>query len=472
MRVRILSVALLLLFAVTAVAADWPQWLGPKREPVWTETGLIEKFPEGGPKVLWRQPIGPGYTGPAVAGGKVFVMDRTMKEPVPEGKAALGTLQGTERVLCLDAKTGKELWKHEYDCPYTGISYPQGPRTTPLVEGDRVYTLGTMGDFRCLNAAAGEVIWKSSFSKDLKVKPPIWGFSAHLLADGDKLITLVGENIWYPRRVLLGAIAGASVPALAGDGGAVRAFDKKTGKELWKALYSQEVGYSPPVIVEAGGKRQLIVWLSDLLAGLNPDTGEVYWKLKHPELPEGRKQMRPAVTIVQPAVGDGMVFVSTAYEGLCAVRLAKDKPAAEIAWKAKDTFPKEPEKLATLMTTLLYRDGHVYGVDASGKVRCVKAATGEQVWEDHSLFGGKDTLFGTAFWVWAGDRVYAQTDLGDLVVCKLTPKGYEELSRAHVIDATFSTRGRRVVWAHPAFADKCMITRNDKEIVCVSLAKE
>lgn len=449
MRARSLSVALLGLFTCTAVAADWPQWLGPKREPVWTETGLIDKFPAGGPKVLWRKPIGPGYTGPAVAGGKVYVMDRTMKEPVPEGKAALGTLQGTERVLCLDAKTSNELWKHEYDCPYTGISYPQGPRTTPLVEGDRVYTLGTMGDFLCLNAADGKVIWGFSLSKDLKVKPPIWGYSAHLLADGDKLITLVG-----------------------GDGGAVRAFDKKTGKELWKALYSQEVGYSPPVIVEAGGRRQLVVWLSDLIAALNPDTGEVYWKIKHPDLPDGRKQMRPAVTIVQPTVGGGKVFVSTAYEGLCAVELAKDKPAAAIAWQAKNTFPKEPEKLATLMTTLLYRDGHVYGVDTSGKVKCVKAATGEQVWEEHSMFDGKATLFGTVFWVWNGDKVYAQTDLGDLIVCKLSPTGYEELARAHVIDATFSTRGRKVVWAHPAFADKCMITRNDKEIVCVSLAKE
>lgn len=446
MRARVLGTASVFLLLGTATAADWPQWLGPKREPVWTETGLIDAFPKTGPKVLWRKPIGPGYTGPAVVGGKVFVMDRTTKEPDP---AAKGTLPGTERVLCLDAKTGNELWKHEYDCPYVGISYPQGPRTTPLVEGDRVYTLGTMGDFLCLNAADGKVIWGSSFLKDLMVKPPIWGYSAHLLADGDKLITLVG-----------------------GDGGAVRAFDKKTGKELWKALYSQEVGYSPPVIVEAGGKRQLIVWLSDLLAGLNPDTGEVYWKLKHPELPDGRKQMRPAVSIIQPAVGDGMVFVSSAYEGLCAVKLAKDKPAAEIAWKAKDTFPKESEKLPTLMTTLLVRDGHVYGVDAKGKTRCVKAATGEQVWENHSLFDGKDTLFGTVFWVWAGDKVFAQTDLGDLIVCKLSPAGYEEQSRAHVIDATFSTRGRKVVWAHPAFADKCMIARSDKEIVCVSLAKE
>lgn len=429
-----------------ASAADWPQWLGPKRDAVWRETGTLDAFPDGGPKVRWRKPIGSGYTGPAVAGGRVYVMDRAMKAPVPEGKAQLGTLQGTERVLCLDLKTGAELWKYEYDCPYTGISYPQGPRTTPLVAGGTVYTLGTMGDLIAFDASNGSVKWKSNFTTDLKVKPPVWGHSAHLLLDGDTLITLVGS-----------------------EGGAVRGFDAATGKERWKALSSQEVGYAPPVLADAGGKRQVLIWLSDKLAGLNPQTGEVYWQLKHPDLPKGAKQMRPAVTIITPTVADGKAFVSTAYEGACAVALKPD--GAAIAWKAENTYPKEPEKLATLMTTLLHRDGHLYGMDVDGKVQCLKADTGEKVWEDGGLYDGKKTLFGTVFWVWNGDKAFAQTDLGDLFVLKLSPKGMEVLGKAHVIDATFSTRGRRVVWAHPAFADQCMVTRNDKEIVCVSLAK-
>ncbi|MFO0850857.1 MAG: PQQ-binding-like beta-propeller repeat protein [Gemmataceae bacterium] len=429
-----------------ASAADWPQWLGPKRDAVWQESGTLDAFPEGGPKVVWRKPIGPGYTGPAVAGGKVYVMDRTMKAPVPEGKAQLGTLPGTERVLCLDLKTGAELWKHEYDCPYTGISYPQGPRTTPLVAGGTVYTLGTMGDLIAFDAANGSVKWKTNFTTDLKVKPPVWGHSAHLLLDGDTLITLVG-----------------------GDGGAVRGFDAATGKEKWKGLSSQEVGYAPPVIADLAGKRQLVIWLSDKLAGLNPQTGEVYWQLKHPVLPEGKKQMRPAVTIVTPAVVDDKVLVSTYYEGCCAVKVTPT--GADFAWKAKDVYPKTPEKLPTLMTTMLHRDGYLYGMDEAGRVVCLKAASGEKVWDDHALYDGKDTLFGTAFWVWNGNKVFAQTDLGDLFVLKPSPKGLQVLGKAHVIDATFSTRGRKVVWSHPAFADRCMVTRNDKEIVCVSLAK-
>ena len=442
-----LSAAFLLSLSLGVRADDWPQWLGPTRDATWKETGILTELPKDGPKVLWRKPIGPGYTGPAVAGGKVYVMDRITTATAPaDGRP--GDLPGKERVLCLDMKTGETVWTHEYDCPYIRISYPQGPRTTPVVADGKVYTLGTMGDMLCLDAGTGKVVWAVNFVKDFALKPPVWGYSAHLLLDKGKLYTLVG-----------------------GEGGAVRAFDAKTGKELWKALYSQEVGYAPPVLAEAGGKTQLIVWLSDLLAGLNPDSGEVYWKLKHPDLPAGKTQMRPAVSIVTPRVVGDMVYVSTAYEGAAAVRLDKEKPTAQLAWKCTNSFPKPPEKLATLMTTILAKDDHLYCVGTDGKVLCVRADTGAEVWNSHTLYGDKDTLFGTSFWVTNGDRVYMVNDLGVLVIAKLSPKGYEEVSRAPLIDATFSTRGRKVVWAHPAFADKCIVMRNDKEIVCASLAK-
>jgi outer membrane protein assembly factor BamB len=456
---------LALVLGAPAAASDWPQWLGPNRNGIWDEKGTLDKFPEGGPKVLWRQPIGSGYAGPAVVGGKVYVMDRQMKAPVPMGPAALGTLPGTERVLCLDAKTGEEIWKHEYDCPYTRINYPEGPRTTPVVEGGRVYTLGTMGDLRCLDAATGKSVWTKNFVKEsgekpkkpgeekrpvvYNVSPPIWGYSSHLLLHGDKLITLVG-----------------------GDGGAVRAFDKTTGKELWKALTDREVCYAPTMLARAGGTTQLIAWTSRQVAGLNPDTGEVYWRLGFPNLPKGKEPNRPgpAVNIATPKVAGDMVYVSSAYDGCMAVRLAKDKPTASVAWGSK-VSPKGPDTLPTLMTTLLVRDGHLFGVNNDGEVECRTADTGELVWKDAALFGEKVPVFASAFWVENGDKLFAVTDLGDLVVFKLTPKGYAELDRAHIIEPDLSTRGRKAVWCHPAFADRCLITRNGQEIICVSLAK-
>ena len=424
-----------LFLAAPVSASDWPQWLGPNRDGVWKEDGLLEKFPDGGPKVLWRKPINAGYTGPAVAGGKVFVMDRVKKDA------------SSERVLCLDAKTGEQIWIHEYPRDYKGVDRPIGPRTTPTVDSERVYTLGTMGDLYCLNAKTGKPVWSKYFPTDYKTKPPVWGYSAHLLVHDGLVIALVG-----------------------GEGKAVVAFDKLTGQEKWTALSSADVGYSAPVIAEAGATKQLIVWLSDKLAGLNPKTGEVYWKHAHPA--EGKKQMTPAVSIVTPKVVGDRVYVSSAYDGGLCVKLAADKPTAEVVWRANDIHPKNPEKLPILMTTMIAKGDHLYSVSAPmGDVVCAEAATGKTVWSSKDLFAGKDALFGSAFWVENGDRVFCFTDAGDLAILKLNPTKYEELARVHVLDPVGADRGRKIIWSHPAFADKTMIVRNEKEIVCISLAK-
>jgi outer membrane protein assembly factor BamB len=444
---RLAAASLFLAFATSpSFALDWPQWLGPNRDGVWKEEGVLETFPKDGPQVLWKKPIGPGYSGPAVVGDRVFVMDRVKKEPDPKAEKKPPGQPGTERVLCLDYKTGDTVWTHEYDCTYLKIDRPMGPRTTPAVDGDRVYTLGTMGDLCCLEAKTGKPIWSKSFKKDYNATPPIWGFSAHLLIDKDLVFALVG-----------------------GEGKAVVAFDKMTGKERWTALTSEDVGYSAPVIVEAGGVRQLIVWLSDSLSGLNPANGEVYWQHAHPE--KGKPQQKPTVTISTPKVDGDMVYVSSAYDGMLALKLAKDAPSAEILWR-EEVKPKNTDSLRVLMTSIVARDGHLYCVGAdTGEVVCAEAKTGKVLWKSKDLFGGKNALFGTAFWVEQGDRLFTFTDTGDLVILKLTPKQYEELGRAHIIDPVGADRGRTVIWSHPAFAQKKMVVRNEKEIVCVSLAK-
>src|SRR5262249_51871000 len=195
---------------------EGPGWLGESREGVWRETGLVARSPPGGPRVLWRTPIGPGYSGPAVVGDRVFVMDRE-RPPVVEGKPPERGA-GKERVLCLSATNGQLLWKHEYDCPYQ-LSYGTGPRTTPLVRGGRVYTLGAMGALRCLDAKDGTVRGSKDLKKESQPKVPVWGWAASPLLDGDRLFCLVGA-----------------------EDSAVVAFDKDTGRELWKALTTQEIG--------------------------------------------------------------------------------------------------------------------------------------------------------------------------------------------------------------------------------------
>lgn len=233
--VRTLVAALLLGVCLNSVRADdWPQWLGPKRDGVWRETGIIEKFPAQGPKVLWRYPIGEGYSGPAVAAGRVFITDRVLDKgtTVPTDPFAKDQLiEGRERIICLDEASGNLLWKYEYVCPYQ-ISYAAGPRTTPAVSNDKVYCLGAMGDLVCLDVKTGSAIWKKKLADEYQMKVPLWGFAGHPLVDGDRLICLVG-----------------------GAGSVVVAFNKDTGAEMWKALSAKEPGYAPPMIYEFGGKR-------------------------------------------------------------------------------------------------------------------------------------------------------------------------------------------------------------------------
>jgi outer membrane protein assembly factor BamB len=436
-------------------ADDWPQWLGTKRDSVWREKGILEKFPKGGPKVRWRADVGMGYAGPAVAGGKVYVTDRLVAKGArdPRSPFVRGNAPGSERVLCLDAKNGELLWKHEYPCAYD-VSYPAGPRATPLVADGRVYALGAMGDLSCLDTAKGKLLWKKNFPKDYGARVPMWGFAASPLLDGNKLICLVG-----------------------GEESTVVAFDKDSGKELWKALSAREPGYCPPTMITAGGKRQLIIWHPEAVLALDPENGKVYWQEKC--------RIRAGLTIPTPRQMGDLLFVSSFYNGALMLKLDPDKPAARVLWKSKNfngrpgsEQPRNTDSLQCLMCTPFLKDGCIYGVCTYGELRCIKVATGERVWDTLQATGGKLDRWANAFLVAQGDRFFLFNEHGDLIIARLTPKGYDEVDRAHILDPTNTmarsqANPRRVVlWSHPAFADKAMFARNDKEIVCVSLAVE
>jgi outer membrane protein assembly factor BamB len=440
------ALGLLVLCAAGARADDWPRWLGPRGDSIWRETGILDKFPKGGPKVLWRLPLGGGYTGPSVVAQRVYVMDflpaKDAEKPNPN---QIRALKGTERVLCLDTANGKEIWKHEYPCIYR-ISYATGPRTTPVVAGGKVYTLGAMGDLLCLDAAKGKVLWSKNFVNELKARVPIWGWSATPLLDGNRLYCLAG-----------------------GDGSAMVALDKDSGKVLWKSLSSVEVGYAPPVLATGGGKRQLIVWLSDSVSGLDPENGKPYWTRPYPDQGPPR---RPAVTIATPRIAGDLLFLSSFYHGSLMLRLDKDKPGTSVVWKSKRA-PEKADALNVVMMTPFFKDGYLYGVSGEGQLRCLKAETGEEKWETlQPATGGKKTFLATAFLIEQGNRFFLFNDEGDLIIARLAPKGYEEIDRAHVIATSQEAFGRPVVWSHPACAGRCMFIRNDKEMVCLSLAAE
>jgi outer membrane protein assembly factor BamB len=358
-------------------------------------------------------------------------------------------VKSTERVLCLDAKTGKEIWKHTYDCPYK-ISYPAGPRCTPTVQGGKVYALGAMGDLYCLDAKTGKPIWSKNFPKDYGAPVPQWGFCGHPLIHKDLVICVVG-----------------------GEGSVAVAFDKETGQEKWKNLSAREQGYSPPMLISSGGKDQVVIWHAKALNGLDPTTGKELWSVG----------LEPSfgMAIMAPQQHGDKLFAAGIGGAAVVVQLEGEK--VKTVWQetmAKDkAFAPKDRGLYPVNMTPLIDNGIIYGVDQPGMMRAVELDTGKKLWFDFMPVIGKkekedykNAGSGTAFLVKNGDRYFLFAETGHLIIARMSPQGYEEVSRAKILEPTGAAFNRHVVWSHPAFADKCAFIRNDKEIVCVSLAAE
>jgi outer membrane protein assembly factor BamB len=425
-------------FDACALADDWPQWMGPKRDNVWRETGLMESFPEGGPPVVWRIPIAGGYAGPAVAGGKVYVTDYATNENVRVDNFDRNEFTGSERVLCLDEATGEEIWRHEYPVKYS-ISYPAGPRCTPTVDGGKLYTLGAEGHLFCFDAITGSILWQKNLPQDYNTKTALWGYAGHPLIDGQKLICVAG-----------------------GAGSHAVAFNKNTGEEIWRALTSREQGYSPPTIIEAGGTRQLILVRIDAVTSVDPETGREYWSQPY--------EATSGSIIMSPALSGNFLFVGGFQDKNLLIELDENKPAAETLWRDKRQHGISPINVQPFV------DGRImYGVDGSGRLYAVELPSGRRVWDTTKPISQRPANSGTAFIVRQGDtgnRYWLFNDSGEVIIANLTPDGYEEVDRAKVIEPTNFAFGRDVVWCMPAFANKRMYVRNDKEIIAVDLAKK
>lgn len=418
------------------LASDWPQWLGQNRDGVWNETGVLRSFPTSGLKILWRTPISGGFSGPSVVSGKVYVTDFVVKSGDSTNDFNKRDQRtGLERILCLDSKTGKQIWKHEYPVTYK-ISYASGPRVTPTVDSGKVYALGAEGDLVCLNAVDGAVVWKKDFKKDYSAPTPLWGFCGHPLVIGNSLVCLVG-----------------------GPGSVAVAFDKTTGKELWKSLTASESGYCPPTLIKAGGVDQLLIWDADKLNSLNPTDGAVYWSLP----------LKPnyGMSIAAPVKFGNYLYAGGIGSIGAGILLDASKPDATIAWQGNRNNALYPAN-----STPFVQDGVVYGCDChQGWLGAFEISTGQRLWQDFKPTTGQRATHGTAFIVKNGDHFYLASETGDLICGKLSPKGYEEKSRTKLLKPTNSAFNRDVLWCHPAFAEKCIFWRNDKEIICASLAQ-
>ncbi len=417
-----ISAALILaLLPGDAQADDWPQWRGPNRDGVWRESGILDTIPASGPQVRWRTKIGSGYSGPVVAQGRVFVNDHQFE---PE----------MERVLCLDDATGKQLWVHSYPTDYKDMEYGNGPRASPTVHDGKVYSLGTQGHLVCLDAANGIVLWKKHLVADLRGQIPRYGASAAPLIVGDLLIVCAGGQ------------PDSSVVAL----------DRMTGEVRWGKLPDRPA-YSAPIVIETGGTHQLIAWTADSISSLEPATGRIFWQVPW------KASFDPAQMVASPVWHkDMLLFMGAWSRGSKMLKLDASKPEATVLW---ETGAKPS---TTISTPLFQHDDYFYAILGNGSLACLEAATGKEVWSTREP---TSQSFGNAHLTPNGDRVFLFNHTGHLILARLTKEGYRELGRYLLVEPTAGYRAQGpITWAHPAYANKHVFARNDRELVCASLA--
>ena len=422
--------------SISVRADDWPQWGGPQRDLCWRETGLVDELPrdeKGFLPRMWSTPIAEGYSGPSIAENRVFITDFAER---------VGN-RGQERILCLDVETGKVNWSQQRDVQYT-VSYPAGPRVTPTVDGDRVYTIGAMGHLDCLQVADGKILWSKNFERDFGTSLPVWGMASPPLIDGDQLITLVG----------------------GAKGATVVSFNKLTGQELWRAIDDPQVGYCPPVIYTFGKTRQLIIWTPSQVASLDPSNGKVYWTVPF--------EVKAGLTIPMPRQLGDRLFLTSFYNGPLMLQISDDPPAAKVLWRGNSNSETKTDKLHSIMPTPIVNEEQIFGVCSYGQLRALDTKTGERLWETLDATGSG--RWWNAFLIPTGtpqnaERVFIHNEQGDLILARLDKAGYHEQSRSKLVEPTRPVNRRMTIWSHPAFAKQSVFARNDQEIVRVFLGK-
>jgi outer membrane protein assembly factor BamB len=404
-----------------ARAEDWPRFRGPRLDGISRETGLLKEWPPDGPRHLWKVDLSGGFSSVAVAGGRVFTQTREKDQEV---------------VLCLDAATGKELWRYRYACEYgayasfSGGGRPQsrtGPRATPVVDGDRVYTLGATGILLCLEAQTGKKVWQQDLCAIAGRSVPSHGFSGSPLVVGDRIY------------VNPGAPGGKSLAAL----------EKKDGAVVWQAL-DDPIGYSTPLWVEAGANSQVIFFTGIGAVGVAPKDGRLLWRYPW--------KTQYDLNIATPIYADGKVFISSNYGAGGALFRLPIQGEAEGEGRPPGPLPPETiwKKLTMqnhFSTSVLY-EGHLYGFSET-RLRCVEFQTGEVKWDKIGL--GRGSL------VIADGHLIALGESGELILAAATPNEYREVSRCQIFAPETLT------WTVPVLSGGRLFVRHENALVALDL---
>ncbi|MBM3810345.1 MAG: polyvinylalcohol dehydrogenase [Acidimicrobiia bacterium] len=356
------------LVIVLAMLAAWPQWRGPNRDGVSPEKGLLQRWPEGGPKLVWKaQGLGEGYSSMSVADGRIYTQ---------------GQRGEVQYVMAFDAATGKKLWETANGRPYRERR-GDGPRGMPTIEGNRLWAYAADGSLICVEAATGKKIWGYNAVEKFGGSVPHWGISESPLIDGDRLIAVTG-----------------------GSGASVVALNKATGDLVWKSQ-SDDAAYSSAVIAVTGGVRQLLTFTERGALGLRADNGELLWRYA--------QVANRTANVATPIYRDGHAFYSSDY-GTGAALLKLEAQGGSV--KASEVyFTREMRNHHA--TSVLVGDT-LYGFSSS-VLTAMKFLTGEVAWRDRSV--GKGSL------IFAEGHLYCFGENGEVALVEATPEGYKEKSR-------------------------------------------
>jgi len=382
-----------------ASAIDWYRWRGPDLNGISKETGWSTSWPKEGPRQLWQASVGIGFSSVSVSKGRLFT---------------IGNGAGKDTVFCFDAASGKELWKHSYECPLDAKYYEGGPGSTPTVDGNKVFTLSKCGHLFCFEAASGKVVWRKDLLEELGVKKPEWGFAGSPLVEGDWLILNLGE-------------AGTAV-------------DKRTGKVVWTSG-KDIAGYATPVPFASGGDRAVAIFSGKALVAVRVKDGKELWR--HPWVE------RWNINAADPIVVENQLFISTFGRGCALLRLEGEVPT--LVWTNNN--------MGNHFNSCVLLDGCIYGIDGNTDrsekdLRCLDFKTGKVQWQYTGLGLGSLMV--------ADGKLIVLSERGELVIAEASPKSFQPIARAQVLGGK--------CWTPPVLSNGRIYCRNARgKLVCVDV---
>jgi len=397
-------------FAVAAAAANWPQWRGPERNGISQETGLLKEWPKEGPRLLWEaRDIGSGYSTPAVVGERLYLLSNQGMDD--------------EFVKALQVKDGKQAWSTrlgKVGNPDQKPSYPAA-RSTPTVDGDLLYALGSDGDLLCLERSTGKVRWQKNLRIDFSGQPGIWAYAESPLIDGDVLVCTPGG-------------ADATLVAL----------NKKTGKLLWKSTVpgGEQAAYASVIATTVSGVKQYVQFLQKGLVGIDANNGKFLWRY------DKTAQGSPA-NIPTPVSRDGYIYSATGRGGAGLIKVNVMQDSAEV-----EQVYASP-KLPTAIGGAVLLGDYLFGTTGQALV-CAEFKTGEVKWTERGVGAGS--------LCYADGRLYLHGENGELALVEATPEGYREKGR--FTPPGQPERGQSKAWAYPVVANGRFYVRDAGVLWC------